>query len=178
MKNKLINYKKRFYNLMESKLGDVKPLTNEQFPLGNLIGNLTDAGVTYGVAPDSNKPECETEKEDYEIVVEYINWCRYNAKADKYAWPENWAATEVKKDVDTTSTEDKITPAIATLKTPKDFCQFVNSYYKHKGDLYNDLDKKVIMYNKWNRIIDAIDPKVKEGIVVKYCKKYKGGTFS
>ena len=24
MKNKLINYKKRFYNLMESKLGDVK----------------------------------------------------------------------------------------------------------------------------------------------------------
>lgn len=187
MKNKLINYKKRFYNLMESKLGDVKPLTNEQFPIGNLIGNLSDAGVTYGVEMPDLQPsvqnkiktsDCETEKKDYEIVVEYINWCRTNAEADKYAWDGNWAATEVKKDVDTTSTEDKITPAIATLTTPIHFCQFVNSYYKYKGDLYNDLDKSVVTYDKWNKIIGAIHPEVKKAIVIDPCKKYKEGTFS
>lgn len=178
MKNEISIYKQRFYSLMESKLGNVKPLINEQPPVGNIIGTLADAGFTYGQNFDNKSNECEIEKKDYEIVVDYINWCRYNESSDKTADQNNPTFIEVKKDVETTSTEDLITPAISKCKNAQDFCKFVNSYYKYKGDLYNDLDKSVIMYDKWNRIIDAIQPKVKEVIVVKNCKKYKKGQMT
>lgn len=166
---------------MESQVGDVKPLMSEQLFSATPVEILTSASDWGVQMPDlrpsdeiGGKIKCVEEKKDYEIVVGYINWCRTNANADKYAWDGNWAATEVKKDVDTTSTEDKITPAIATLTTPIHFCQFVNSYYKYKGDLYNDLDKSVVTYDKWNKIIGAIHPEVKKVIIVDPCKKYEG----
>jgi hypothetical protein len=62
------------------------------------------------------------------IVANSFNWCRYNSQ-DQYSWDGNYAANQVKKDVQTTSSEDLITPALKTISTTKDFCQFVNDKY-------------------------------------------------
>ena len=113
---------------------------------------------------------------DYEFVVNSFNWCRYNSNADKYSWAENWAANQVKTDVQTTSSQDLITPAIKTISTAKDFCQFVNSYYKFKGDLYNDIDKYVYTSNKWSKIREAIPRDFKITAKIPVCKKFVSGS--
>jgi len=165
--SELINLIKRV--IKEQTIGGV--------PAGNLIGSLNDMGLSLGASlPDSGTESirlCEERFEDYEIVVNSFNWCRYDSKADTYAWDGNYAANQVKKDIQTTSSEDLITPAIKTISTAKDFCQFVNSYYKFKGDLYNDIDKYVYTYNKWGKIREAIPREFKTTANIPVCKKFK-----
>lgn len=146
-------------------------------PIGNLVGSASDVGFTYGPTPELSK-SCEQEFEDYEFVANSFNWCRTNSKADNYSWADNWAANQVKKDVQTTSSEDLITPALKTISTAKDFCQFVKSYYDFKGDLYNDIDKYVYTYNKWGKIREAIPEKFKIAAGIPVCKKFKSGPVS
>jgi hypothetical protein len=167
--------------LTESELVNlIKRIVNEQLSIGGvsaaeMVTSASDLGLQIGVdTGDARLNICEEEYKDYEKVAKSFNWCRLNSKADKYSWPENWAANQVKKDVQTTSTKDLIIPALETIKTAKDFCQFVNSYYKFKGDLYNDIDKHVSMFDKWVKIFKAIpnDFKVKAGNEI-HCKKSK-----
>lgn len=155
----------------------IKRVIKEQPSVVDILTSASDWGFSYGTTPESSKL-CEEEFEDYEFVVNSFNWCRYNSNADKYSWAENWAANQVKKDVQTTSSEDLITPAIKTISTSKDFCQFVNSYYKFKGDLYNDIDKYVYTSNKWGKIREAIPRDFKITASMPECKKFKPGTVS
>jgi hypothetical protein len=170
--------------LTESQLSNlIKCVINEQMPIGNLISTASDASGPLGpvdVSRGSYDITCLEKFKDYENVANSFNWCRTNPKADKYSWADNWAANQVKKDVQTTSSEDLITPALKTISTAKDFCQFVNSYYKYKGDLYNDIDKYVTMYDKWNRIFGAIpkDFKDKTSRDLPACKKYRPGNVA
>jgi hypothetical protein len=168
--------------LTESELIDlIKRVISEQVPniggiaASELIASASDIGLSIGENPDFNRTNCEKEFEDYEFVANSFNWCRYNSKADKYSWDGNWAANQVKKDVQTTSSEDLITPALKTISTAKDFCQFVNSYYKFKGDLYNDIDKYVYTYNKWGKIREVIPRDFKITASIPVCKKFKSG---
>jgi len=168
--------------LTESELINlIKRVISEQPTIGNVVSALSDASGPLGPIDVSRgsheKNNCEEEFEDYEIVANSFNWCRHDSKADTYAWDGNWAANQVKKDVQTTSSEDLITPAIGTLSNSiKNFCQFVNSYYKFKGDLYNDIDKYVYTYNKWGKIREAIPSEFKT--ISQTCKKFKPGTVS
>ena len=52
----IITYKKRFFNLLESTMGDVRPLINEQTTTGCTDGNCTDGTGTY-VYKNGNKYE-------------------------------------------------------------------------------------------------------------------------
>jgi hypothetical protein len=160
----------------------IKRVIKEQPSIGGisaseLIASASDIGLSYGMTPELSK-SCEKEFEDYEFVANSFNWCRYDSKADKYAWDGNWAANQVKTDVQTTSSQDLITPALKTISTAKDFCQFVNSYYKFKGDLYNDIDKYVYTSNKWGKIREAIPKDFKITANIPVCKKFKPGTVS
>jgi hypothetical protein len=174
--------------LTESELIDlIKRVISEQVPWTNLLSSVSDASggpsvEYYGNARatddfDKLKSQCEEEFKDYEFVANSFNWCRYNS-TDTYGWDGNYAANQVKKDVQTTSSEDLITPAIKTISNTKDFCQFVNSYYKFKGDLYNDIDKYVYTYNKWGKIREAIPSEFKTKANIPVCKKFKPGTVS
>ena len=122
----------------------IKRVIKEQPSVVDMVTSASDWGLSIGPGlPDSgiaSEKNCDEEFEDYEFVANSFNWCRYDSKADKYSWEGNWAANQVKTDVQTTSSQDLITPALKTISTAKDFCQFVNSYYKFKGDLYNDID--------------------------------------
>ena len=170
--------------LTESELINlIKRVIKEQPSVIDMVVSSTDWGLSLGPNPPDSGAEsvldkCEKEFEDYEFVANSFNWCRYDSKADKYAWDGNWAANQVKTDVQTTSSQDLITPALKTISTAKDFCQFVNSYYKFKGDLYNDIDKYVTMYNKWGRIREAIPREFKTTANIPVCKKFKTGTVS
>ena len=170
--------------LTESELIDlIKRVISEQPTIGGiaaseLIASASDVGLSIGQTPDVKSTNCEKEFDDYEFVANSFNWCRYNSKADKYSGDGNWAANQVKKDVQTTSSEDLITPALKTISTAKDFCQFVNSYYKFKGDLYNDIDKYVYTSNKWGKIREAIPREFKITASIPVCKKFKTGTVS
>ena len=174
--------------LTESELINlIKRVISEQVPWTNLISSVSDASggpsvEYYGNARPNDdvnklKSQCEEEFEDYEFVANSFNWCRYNSQ-DQYSWDGNWAANQVKKDIQTTSSEDLITPALETISTTKDFCQFVNSYYDFKGDLYNDIDKYVYTYNKWGKIRKAIPREFKITANIPVCKKFKPGTVS
>ena len=114
----------------------IKRVINEQgiggIPVADILTSASDWGVQIGVDTGETSKTgliCHGRK-DYEVVAKIFNWCRTDPKTDKYAWEDNWAANQVKQDVQTTSTKDLITPALDTIKTTKDFCQFVNSYYK------------------------------------------------
>ena len=90
--------------LTESELINlIKRIINEQgLPIGNLIGAASDASGPAGpVDVSSSLSNCEKRFESYELVVNSFNWCRYNSKADKYSWADNWVANQVKKDVQT-----------------------------------------------------------------------------
>jgi len=170
--------------LTESELINlIKRVIKEQPSVIDMVVSSTDWGLSLGPNPPDSGAEsvldkCEKEFEDYEFVANSFNWCRYDSKADKYAWDGNWAANQVKTDVQTTSSQDLITPALKTISTAKDFCQFVNSYYKFKGDLYNDIDKYVTTYNKWGKIREAIPRDFKITANIPVCKKFKPGTVS
>jgi len=167
--------------LTESELINlIKRVIKEQVPniggisAAEMVSSASDMGLSIGENPDMNPSNpCEKLVDDYEFVANSFNWCRYDSKADKYAWDGNWAANQVKTDVQTTSSQDLITPALKTISTVKDFCQFVNSYYKFKGDLYNDIDKYVTTYNKWGKIREAIPRDFKITADIPVCKKFK-----
>ena len=60
-------------------------------PVGEIIGGASDFGIQYGETPDFDPDnKCEKKFEDYEFVANSFNWCRYDSKADKYAWDGNF----------------------------------------------------------------------------------------
>ena len=158
----------------------IKRVIKEQPSVVDMVTSASDWGISLGPGlPDTNiesGKNCDEEFEDYEFVANSFNWCRYDSKADKYSWEGNWAANQVMTDVQTTSSQDLITPAIKTISTAKDFCQFVNSYYKFKGDLYNDIDKYVYTSNKWSKIREAIPRDFKITAKIPVCKKFVSGS--
>jgi hypothetical protein len=129
-----------FSKLLNSKLGDVKPLVNEQ----DLMGMLNQVLTGFG---DSDKK-----------VKEFCDICNKENSSYRDRGRVNQFADMIRDAVQGVGTnEELIYKAFENLKSFSEFCALVKAYKSsYNVDLYTDLSSDISNESEWARIMRPI----------------------
>jgi hypothetical protein len=139
-----------FSKLLNSKLGDVKPLVNEQqvdrvikaSVMGGPIGAAIAIANGSGVSDQKVKSLCELCKKTKAPITQV----------------GNRMADAIRDSVQGMGTNEKtINNVFASLRSFNDFCSLVNAYQaSYSTDLYSDLDADIDSESEWVTIFRPI----------------------
>ena len=139
-----------FSKLLNSKLGDVKPLVNEQqvdrvinaSVMGGPIGAAIAIANGSGVSDQKVKSLCELCKKTKAPITQV----------------GNRMADDIRDSVQGMGTNEKnINNVFASLRSFNDFCSLVNAYQaSYSTDLYSDLDADIDSESEWVTIFRPI----------------------